>query len=142
MMAMLMRQRTQFARVPSKSMVACVPSQNGLFDECPQRHIAIGSGCSITRPSGAVSTTGPETMYGPSSLGVMVTSDTGDLSQAILMVLEKGSVRIRVPVRAAIAFARTGATEGTATSPTPVGDSVDSIRWISICGTERIRTIG
>jgi hypothetical protein len=36
----------QFARVPSKSIVACVPSQNGLFDECPQRHIDIGSGCS------------------------------------------------------------------------------------------------
>ena len=67
----------QFARVPSKSIVACVPSQNGLFDECPQRHIDIGSGWSITRPSGAVSATGPETMYGPSSLGVMVTSDTG-----------------------------------------------------------------
>src|SRR5450755_3191256 len=64
----------QFASVPSKSIVACVPSQNGLFDECPQRHIAIGSGCSITRPSGAVRTTGPATMYGPSSLGVMVTS--------------------------------------------------------------------
>src|SRR5450755_177985 len=64
----------QLARVPSKSIVACVPSQNGLFDECPQRHIAIGSGCSITCPSGAVRTTGPETMYGPSSLGVMVMS--------------------------------------------------------------------
>src|SRR3954471_4309871 len=52
----------QFARVPSKSFVACVPSQNGLFDEPPQRQIDIGSGCSMTRPSGAVRTTGPETM--------------------------------------------------------------------------------
>src|SRR5450755_963426 len=52
----------QFARVPSKSIVACVPSQNGLFEECPQRHITIGSGCSITCPSGAVRTTAPETM--------------------------------------------------------------------------------
>ena len=43
----------QFARVPSKSIVACVPSQNGLFDDPPQRHITIGSGCSISCPSGA-----------------------------------------------------------------------------------------
>jgi hypothetical protein len=54
--------RHQFASVPSKSIVAWVPSQNGLFDECPQRHIAIGSGCSITCPSGAARVTGPETM--------------------------------------------------------------------------------
>src|ERR1700752_395985 len=52
----------QFARVPSKSIVACVPSQKGLFEECPQRQMAIGSGCSITRPPGAVRTTAPETM--------------------------------------------------------------------------------
>jgi hypothetical protein len=44
------------------------------------------------------------------------------------MVLEKGRFRIRVPVSAAMAFARAGATEGTETSPTPVGGSVDSIR--------------
>src|SRR5258705_6266744 len=55
-------------------MVACVPSQNGLFEDCPQRHIDMGSACSITWPSGATRVTGPETMYGPSSLGVMVTS--------------------------------------------------------------------
>ena len=48
------------------------------------------------------------------------------------MVFEKGSWRIRVPVKAAIAFASAGATDGTETSPTPVGDSVDSIRRISI----------
>ena len=59
-----------------------------------------------------------------------------------MMVLEKGSSRIRVPVSAAMAFARAGATEGTDTSPTPVGFSVDSIRCTSICGTERIRAIG
>jgi hypothetical protein len=66
--------------------------QNGLFEECPQRHIAIGSGCSITRPSGAVRTTGPETMYGPSSLGVMVTSAMCcDLSLVDLDRLGEGS---------------------------------------------------
>ena len=33
-------------------MVAWVPSQNGLFEEPPDRHIAIGSGCSISwRPA-------------------------------------------------------------------------------------------
>jgi hypothetical protein len=40
------RRGDQFARVPSKSIVVYVPSQNGLFDECPHRHIDIGSGCS------------------------------------------------------------------------------------------------
>ncbi len=43
--------------------------------------------------------------------------------------------------KAAIAFAKGGATDRTATSPTPVGDSVYSIRCTSISGTERIRTI-
>src|ERR1700745_4113404 len=57
------------------------------------------------------------------------------------MVFEKGSRRTRVPVRAATAFARAGATDGTETSPIPVGDSVGWIRWISISGTERMRTI-
>jgi hypothetical protein len=55
----------QFARVPSKSIVACVPWQNGLLDEWPQRHMAIGSGCSITCPSDATRVTSPETMNGP-----------------------------------------------------------------------------
>jgi hypothetical protein len=41
-----------------------------------------------------------------------------------------------------MAFASAGATDGTETSPTPVGLSVDSIRWMSIRGTERIRAIG
>src|SRR5450755_4727005 len=54
----------QFASVPSKSIVACVPSQNGLFDECPQRHIAIGSGCSITCPSGRSGLRGPRRCRG------------------------------------------------------------------------------
>ena len=49
---------------------------------------------------------------------------------------------MRVPVSAAIAFASAGATEGTETSPTPLGGSVDSIRCTSICGTERIRMTG
>ena len=31
----------QFFSVPSKSMVACVPSQNGLFPEWPHRQSAI-----------------------------------------------------------------------------------------------------
>jgi hypothetical protein len=69
------RGRAQFASVPSKSIVAWVPSQNGLFDECPQRQIAIGSECSITLPSMSVRVTGPETTYGPFSLGVMLTPD-------------------------------------------------------------------
>src|SRR3954468_22841480 len=34
----------QFARVPSKSIVACVPSQNGLFGEGRQRPKALGTG--------------------------------------------------------------------------------------------------
>ena len=38
----------QLASVPSKSIVACLPSQNGLFEEPPQRQMATGSGCSIT----------------------------------------------------------------------------------------------
>jgi Domain of unknown function (DUF4143) len=67
------------ASVPSKSIVAWVPSQKGLLEECPQRHITIGSGCSITRPSTSVSATGPETMYGPFSPGVMLTSAMGCL---------------------------------------------------------------
>src|ERR1700747_1255928 len=58
-------------------MVAWVPSQNGLLLECPQRHSAICSGCSITWPSGATRVTGPETRYGPSSLGSIVTSGMG-----------------------------------------------------------------
>ena len=41
-----------------------------------------------------------------------------------------------------MALARAGAVDGTLTSPTPVGGSVDSIRCISIVGTERIRTTG
>jgi len=49
---------------------------------------------------------------------------------------------MRVPVSAAIAFASAGATEGTLTSPTPLGGSVESIRCTSICGTERIRITG
>src|SRR3954449_6546514 len=65
--------------MPSKSHVAWVPSQKGLFDERPQRQRAIGSGCSISRPSGAVSVTGPEMRYGPFSLGVMLTSAIGVL---------------------------------------------------------------
>src|ERR1700722_4835173 len=55
-------------------MVRWVPSQNGLLFECPQRHIANWSGWGISRPSGAVRCTGPDTRYGPFSLGVMVTS--------------------------------------------------------------------
>src|ERR1700729_3373081 len=35
----LSRQHRQSASVPSKSIVAWVPSQNGLLEECPQRHI-------------------------------------------------------------------------------------------------------
>jgi hypothetical protein len=62
----------QLASVPSKSIVACVPSQKGLFEEPPQRQRATGSGCSMTCPSGAVIVIGPETMLGPSSLGVML----------------------------------------------------------------------
>jgi hypothetical protein len=46
------------------------------------------------------------------------------------MVLAKGSRRIRALVRVAIAFASAGATDGTETSPTPVGLSVDSMRWM------------
>ena len=41
----------QLARVPPKSTVRAVPSQDGLFPECPQRHRAIWSGCRISRPS-------------------------------------------------------------------------------------------
>ena len=54
----------QFASAPSKSIVACVPSQKGLLDDPPQRHIAMGSGCSMTRPSTSVSVAGPERCTG------------------------------------------------------------------------------
>src|SRR6266568_9509523 len=47
-----------------------------------------------------------------------------------------GSRRMRMPVSAKIALASAGATVGTLTSPTPDGDSVDSIRWTSIFGIE------
>jgi len=41
-----------------------------------------------------------------------------------------------------MALVRAGAADGTLTSPTPVGGSVESIKWTSICGTERIRMTG
>jgi hypothetical protein len=53
-----------------------------------------------------------------------------------LIVVEKDSSRIRVPVRAAIAFASAGATIGTLASPTPVGCLVESIKCTSMPGTE------
>src|SRR5258706_9315620 len=55
-------------------MVAWVPSQNGLLPEWPQRQRAIWSGWGISRPSMSVRCTGPDTRYGPSTLGVMLTS--------------------------------------------------------------------
>lgn len=54
------------------------------------------------------------------------------------MAFEKGRSRIRVPVSAAIAFARAGAADGTLTSPTPVGGSVESIRCTSITRTDQV----
>ena len=41
---------------------------------------------------------------------------------------------MRVPVSAAMALASAGAAVGTLTSPTPVGGSSESMRWISIAG--------
>ena len=58
------------------------------------------------------------------------------------MVLAMGSWRIRVPVAAAMALTRAGAAVGTLTSPTPVGDSPDSISSTSIFGTDFIRMTG
>ena len=49
---------------------------------------------------------------------------------------------MRMPVSAKIALASAGATVGTLTSPTPDGDSVDSIRWTSIFGIDYIRMTG
>ena len=40
-----------------------------------------------------------------------------------------------------MAFVNAGAADGTLTSPTPVGDSVESMRCTSIEGTERIRCV-
>src|ERR1700761_5394273 len=80
-------------------MVAWVPSQNGLFDDPPHRHSATGSGWSITRPSMSVSVIGPLTMYGPSSLGVILASGMcWPLLQWILDGLGQGGGLMRVPV--------------------------------------------
>src|SRR5207302_2679575 len=79
----------QFANVPSKSHVRCVPSQKGLLLERPQRHIANWAGGGISRPSGALRWTGPETRYGPFSLGVMVTSSIQSTSPFKLIDLDR-----------------------------------------------------
>src|SRR6266567_191497 len=79
----------QFTNVPSKSHVRCVPSQKGLLLERPQRHIANCGGSGISRPSGAVRWTGPETRYGPFSLGVMVTSSIQSTSPFELVDLDR-----------------------------------------------------
>src|SRR4029077_6893716 len=70
--------------------------------------------------------------------GVILTSAGGLSSYATLIVLLPGSWRIRLPVIAAIALVSAGAADGTLTSPTPVGGSVDSIRWTSIVGVDRL----
>ena len=58
------------------------------------------------------------------------------------MVLDIGSRRMRMPVSAKMALASAGAMVGTLTSPTPDGDSVDSIRWTYIFGIDCIRMTG
>src|SRR5437870_11739555 len=124
----------QFTNVPSKSHVRCVPSQKGLLLERPQRHIANCTGWGISRPSGALRWTGPETRYGPFSLGVMVTSCIQSTSPFELVDLD-GS-RHWQPTNAdasqrEIALASAGATVGTLTSPTPLGVSDESIKCTS-----------
>src|SRR5260370_19475729 len=117
-------------------MVRCVASQDGLLPEWPERQSDIWSGWRISRPSTSVRRTGPDTRYGPFSLGVIVTSAIGGalLSQQTFTDLFKGRRRTRVPVRAAMALARAGAVVGTLTSPTPEGSSPESMRGTSIAG--------
>src|SRR6266851_1672307 len=83
----------QLAKVPSKPMVRCVPSQKGLLAECPQRHSANCGGWGISRPSGAVRWIGPETRYGPFSLGVMVTSSINQCCPFELVDLDRSGYR-------------------------------------------------
>jgi hypothetical protein len=52
-------------RAPSKPILACVPSQNGFFDELPQRHSANVPRAGRSFPSGPHRRHGPRTRYGP-----------------------------------------------------------------------------
>src|ERR1700716_3137493 len=90
----------QFANVPSKSHVRCVPSQKGLLLERPHRHIANWAGWEISRPSGALRWTGPETRYGPFSLGVMVTSSMRKSSESPFELVDLDRSGHRQPTNA------------------------------------------
>jgi hypothetical protein len=68
---------TVVKRVPSKPIFACVPSQNGLFDELPQRHSANLPRAGTSSPRALRTRHGPLTRYGPFFTTSIVVSSAG-----------------------------------------------------------------